>query len=236
MATNLVEWSPEILPDIPQLPVPALKHAVRNAAILFCQESLIWTFELAVMTVVVATREYTLTADTGAQIYGIESVKFKANGEADSTYTALEPTSQSAKDLYDDDAWFYEEAAAPTSYWLSEEKKLELYPIPSAGSTDGLSVRVNQTPLRTYESLPDFLFNHYFEAIAAGAKSNLFSRTGMPWYDPQIANYWSSVFKYFVQNAFSMKTSGYSTKPTSVPVVPLFGQSSYARQSNQGNE
>ena len=183
MATSIKKWKPYIFPDILESSFPSVEFAVREAAIEFCEETLLWSEDLTAINVVAATASYTLSPPSLSRLVAIDSVHHKATGAANSAYDPLDPIPQEHKDLVSTTAWRYD-SGTPTGYYHNEEiTPLFLHPIPDTNATSGLLVRVHLIPSEDCTTLEDFLWNQYQDVLTAGAKGLLFSQKAMPWYD-----------------------------------------------------
>lgn len=189
MSKALTLWYPEINPDIPNVPIPALEESVRAAAIRFCEKTHLWAVDLDRIDVVADQSEYTLTvdADLYAELVEVQNVKFKIDAADDDQFVTVDPVSEVQADINRSGGWRSYTATSPYQYYIDPVTKttLNLLPVPEEDSTEGLLVKVVIKPLRSATVLPDFLYNDYREIIGFGAKSSLFRRKGMPWYDPR---------------------------------------------------
>jgi len=184
MATDLTDWSKDILLSIQGVPNPLIERAVRSAAIEFCEETLVWTESLTRISVVTDTAGYTLTPTSG-RLIAVDEALYKADGEADTEFIPLEPVPQDQKDIFSTTgkAWKYE-TGTPSGYYHDEAiTPINLYPIPDADSSSGLLVKVNLIPGDTDTTVEDFLFNMHRDALAAGALAYLLDMKDMPWHD-----------------------------------------------------
>jgi len=211
MATDLIDWGPEVNPSVPGLPQPGLKLGVRNAAIEFCQETLLWAYTLTAMDVEATVQAYTLTIPDAlhAEVVGIDTVKYKQNGEDDTTYITLPPLSENEYDLIKTGAWKYQTSPTPSKYWSDvPEKQVHLWPIPSAASTGGLLVTPNLRPTKTTDDLPDFLWEDYRKAIAKGAIADLLNRPALTFFNPELAATHRLIFENKMNDAKVKKITG----------------------------
>ena len=212
MSTNITEWAAEIDPAIPGLPEPALVRAVRSAAQIFCQQTRLWTLDLARIDVVADTQNYTLTVPAAqyGQIVVVDQAKYKSDDADDDEFRNLEPVSKASEDFAGFGSWPYMEATEPTHFGCEEETPttLSLYPIPTEDSDSGLLVRVALKPTQAALVLPDFLYNMHLETIAAGALSKLFWTKGMPWYDANEGQKNAVLFRAAMNSAKWKKFTG----------------------------
>jgi hypothetical protein len=214
MTVSLTNWEPYILPHIPEVPGPALEMAIRDAAIDFCRDTLIWKEWLTRITVTALDKDYPLALPASFDLYGdIESVYqvyFKETGADDDQFALLYPTTEDEMETNFGGGWMFSDATQPSRYYISasDPTNLFLYPIPTVTATLGLLVRVYCVPLETAQILPDFLYASYKNAVKAGALSRLFGVRGMPWYDKGEEAKWGTIYGLERDNAIVAATKG----------------------------
>lgn len=220
MATNLTDWSPDIMPDIPILPIPALKKAIRDAAIDFCKRTLLWLYTLDRIDVVANTQVFDLDIPAGecGEIISIDDVKYKEDGADDDHFKTLDPISENQMDLHNSGSWKFITSTAPTHYFGDNNDKTHfaLYPIPTEDSDEGLYVRVNLKPTVSCETLPDFLYTEHRDTIAFGALASLFMKRSMPWFDAQQAGINNVFFRAGCAEGKTSKIIGPTKRPMRV--------------------
>lgn len=219
MATLLTAWTPEILTQVVGVPVPGIKFAVRNAAIKFCEESLLWTYTLPRIDIVAGTGAYTLTVpvDQNGQVVGIDNVKYKQEGQDDDQFRRLDPISEAQQDLIDSGSWSFLSSPTPSRFYSTFlSKQLNFYQIPSEASVEGLLVKVNLRPTISCDDVPDFLYNDYRDAIKDGALAFLFGSNAMPWHSLEKSLYHKALFKDAYSDAKQDKITGPTKRPMRV--------------------
>ena len=225
MSKSFALWYPEINPDITNVPYPALKEAVRAAAIKFCNKTHLWKVELDPIDIVADQSDYTLTVPTEleADIIVVDDVQYKAEGEDDDKYQTVYPVSFVQKNLNTGGGWRFSNIESITEYYVDPEDVTTLHLVgnPSEASTDGLLVTVIIKPIRIATALPDFIYDDYREEIGCGAKANLFLRKGMPWYDPKIADYYKNEFDNACNNGKLTRVKGGTNMNLSVKMRPM---------------
>ena len=232
MATDLTEWSPDILAHAKRATANVIKQSVRDAAIAFCEKTWLWTVDLTVMSVVADQQDYTLADPSDAKIIVVDNVKYKEDGQDDDQFRNLEPISENQMDLNDSGSWPYRESSAPSGFWADVvEKELHLYPIPTEASTDGLLVRVVARPSDACTSVSDFLYEEHRKAIAKGALADLFSQEVMDWSDLtdpvsfnhllNKANFYEKKFESACNNVKIKKITGATKRPLRVKFQPF---------------
>lgn len=184
MATNLTEWSSDILAHAKRATPSSVKRAARDASIAFCEKTWLWTVNLTRISVVADQQDYTLTDPSDAEIIVVDNVKYKEHGQDDDQFRNLNPISENQMDLNDSGSWPFTESSNPTGFWVDVvEKKLHLYSIPTDASTDGLLVRVVVRPSDACTTVSDFLYEEHRKTITQGALADLFSQEVMDWSD-----------------------------------------------------
>jgi hypothetical protein len=214
MTVALTNWEPYILPKIPAVPDPALQNAVRDAAIDFCKDTLVWKEWLDRLTVNASDKDYSLSVPAAMAAYaalnGVYQAFYKENGAADTQFAPLDPTTEDEMEADFGSAWMFTTAEQPSKFYVpaSEPTTLYLYPIPTLVSTMGLLVRAYCKPLQTATLLPDFLYNEHLNAITYGALAKLFGAKGMPWYDLKEQAKWLDFYNNERDNAIVPATTG----------------------------
>ena len=219
MSVELTEWGNEIWPHIMGLPSPALKTAVRHAAIDFCKQTLLWEYTLDRIDVEADESDYTLTIPTAqyALLSGLVKVKYKEDGADDDQFTRLTITSETELEAQYSGPWQFYEATVPSKVWMDNvNKQLHLVPIPTEDSSEGLLVKVSLKPSDTSLVVPDFLYNGYKDEIANGTLAYLLSLKNTPWYDQGLSMEFKNSFKYGCDNASMKRVTGPTNRPMQV--------------------
>lgn len=232
MATNLTDWSSDILAHAKRATKPSIINAVRGAAIAFCEKTWLWTATLPAISVLADNQDYALADPTDTEIIVVDNVKYKENGADNDQFRRLDPISETQMDLNDSGSWLYRESPAPTNFWVDVvEKTLHLYPIPTVASTDGLLVKVVVRPSDTCSAVSDFLYQEHSKTITNGALADLFSQEVMDWSDLtnpvafehllNKANLYDRWFKAGCNEAKFKKITGATKRPLSVRLQPF---------------
>lgn len=217
MATDLTDWGPEVNTHIPGVPKPLLQIAVRNAAILFCEKTHLWTQDLDRIDVVEDTQDYDLSDPSNAEIIGVQSAKYKQDSQEDTQFVTLDPASEHQNDYFDSGNWKYAESPTPAEFWVDNiSKQIHLIPIPTADSDEGLLVKVILKPSATCTTVPDFIYDDWKSVITTGALADLYGRKRTPWYDPEEMATRTLLFKNQYSNAKMRKITGATNRPMRV--------------------
>lgn len=207
MAT-LLSFFPGVQTDVPYAPVSAIKNAVRDAAIQFCEETLIWKEELAAIDVVADQSEYDLTApDTDSDIIAPVEVYYDE--------VRIDPLTEDWI-TQADASWKSKESETSSNYFVQYPDVLVLYPIPTVAVTDGLVIRAALRPAADTDEVPDFLFNRYRRAIEYGAKAILMGQKTRDWHDREGADKNEKLFRQALGAARGDVSRNFTTAPLRV--------------------
>lgn len=200
MATSLNEWIPDIAPEVPMCPNQVIKKETLEICRDLCENTLLWDGnELAAINIVADTPEYALVSASG-DIVSIDSVEIDGVPITGKTENELNNSGI---------AWRDETENPPQHYLLNQRSdNIRLVYTPSEAIAGGLVVWVNLKPLRTATTVEDFLWDHYRDLIAIGAKSRILGIRGMPWYDPKQAGSYEMEYTVKRNAALMKKFSG----------------------------
>lgn len=166
---NLSAFFPRLIPYAPGAPEPLAQQALLDAAIEFCDRSLVVTQMLDPITLSVGTNSVELEAPTGLRVASVLRVWF------DEQLLGPQPYAQAATlPSYN---------STPTQYYgefIDEIYSLTVVPAPDKLVRSGLKVRVALKPTRTATQVPDILFDHYAQSIVYGALGNLLAIPDQP--------------------------------------------------------
>lgn len=193
-----------VIPEVIGCPIFVAVESVRDAAIEFCNRSRYWRVTLASINIVAGQATYTLIPPTDSSISEILSVRHNT--------FVVNPTSEFSLDgQYP--SWRLLTSSQAEEYFSNERNIIRLTPIPSVSGTANLDVRVVLKPSRTSTTIPDQLYDHYLEEVAAGAKARLMVMPGVDWSNPDLALYYRTVFESGIKNARGVAVTGYNATP-----------------------
>lgn len=170
-------WSsfyPYILPEVPNVPEPLLDHAVRKAAIEFCEETALHTIDIAAIDVVAGTASYAL--DAGDTELDVCMVKF--------AWLDGKPLPYVSQEFLNDQTGVYwpdTTANRPTGFTQQDQENLILYPKPTENITDGLKIKLVVRPSLTSTGVYDWIAKRFIQEISYGALALLTGMVGKPW-------------------------------------------------------
>jgi hypothetical protein len=177
-----------------------VKFTIRD----FCKHSWIWREEHDKISVVASTYEYTLTPGTdnsdAADVHALDWVKYKEDGEADSTFKFLLPWVRMEEETPHGNigaGYIHETQDAPTHFHLNESDKLEIYPVPNstAAGTENLKPKMVLKPALSATTAPTLIYNDHLECILFGAASRIMGMSGKKWYNPELSEYYGKKYR-----------------------------------------
>jgi hypothetical protein len=193
-----------ILPHVPACPDVVAQEALLDAAIEFCEKTLVVRQTLSVLGTTANTMEYTLSAPAGEAVVAPIQAWFKGR--------LLEPV---AADLIGNVQAFNTSPvevtvtkAGPTHFYWTAPSKIGLYPVPDDTEASTLTVRAALKPTRTATQLEDVLYDDWIDALMAGALSRLHAMKDQPWASADRSLIRAREFRNSVQRARAEGTTG----------------------------
>jgi len=203
----VTDWDDHISPHAPECSAGEKRRAIVDTCMEFCRKTHLWTSVL--LCADPPTYDFTITADqnefdltavadadgagtwlatNSAQIVSIQSVKAKIENSDDTEsdddqFTFLTPITKEVWDNRDSGNWIYREAAYPTAFYITADRVLYLYPIPTETSLRGLQITAFLEPTRASTTVPDFIYENYFQTILDGTLAILLKTPGQAWTD-----------------------------------------------------
>jgi hypothetical protein len=199
---------PDVLPEIPGVPMPMVDHWLRNAAIEFCERTKAHVVTLDPVNAVADQMGYALPLDANTELVQVVAVKFSGDKLTPKSPGFLEKK-------YDD---WESETGTPEHYTQAATDILLLVPAPDTAETDAIAVRAAIKPGTEATGIHDWLFSQYRKAIGAGALAGLLSMN-KPWADPNRALLNQAKFEAAIETAAPAATDGH------VQAVPRFSGS-----------
>jgi len=208
----------EILPSVENCPNPLAINAVRNAAIEFCQRSVVWRKELDPITISATIKEYDLHAEleNNETISAINTGHILDNGQICPLYVTTTEELDSVVPQ-----WKGVTGQRSSAVFMKDTRTAQLYPIPETTIAGGLNLEMVLKPSRDATGVPDWLFEQWAEGIAAGAKARLFNMKSRPWYDASFAMDEQDTFDAAVKDASMRVNKAHSRRTAKVQMRPL---------------
>lgn len=205
------QFLPIVLPYAPGLPVITAEHAVRLAAIEFCERTRCWRHMTDVAFT--DTNHQAVAAPDYAAIHDFEFAVFTGAGIQ---RRPLKPTQYS--EIAPDGLDIYA-GSAPDHITQVTPNTVTIFPF--AAGTVSLSLFLkprhgqdfahidNTAPLQDfYNQVPDFLLIQWGEAIAAGALGRVLTMPGTQWLNPGLAADRRAYFERACDKHFSQQVIG----------------------------
>lgn len=194
-----------VMPDVPGCAFAAIDSALRQSAVVFCEQSLAWLTEHPLISVAAGTAEYAFTPPEDAVVH---AVTFAAlNGEEIGAYKG--ETGVSAK------TW--RNRTGSPQYVLSGAGSVILAPKP--GATAALAMIVALKPSPTSAGIDDAQFNEYREAIVHGALLRLMLSPKKPYTNAQLAAYHQQQFTIKTAAAGVRVAKNYTRTPLRTSIM-----------------
>lgn len=193
-------WQLDILPHVPQCPVPLIEHELKRAAQVFFQESRAWQEQLTPITIFAGFSEVTIPMNgTDQELVRVESARW--NGKP------IEPRAADDMDQSYTDDW-RDHSGPPEAFIQITPGVMTLYPVPTEAGT--LSLRVSVRPSESATGIPDDLAARFRDQLAMGAKARLMLYQGKPWSAPDMGLALSGAFASSIEKAASAMARSYS--------------------------
>jgi hypothetical protein len=169
-----------VMPGLPGCPFMMVDNALRQAAIVFCEQSLAWRFHHPAVSVMAGTAEYAFIPPAGTTVHCIthaalngKEIEFRAG---ESAITIRNWRNQSGTPLY----------------VLGGATAATLVPVPDAAGM--LAMTVALKPSASSGGIDDALFNEFREPIIHGALAQLLYLPKKPYTNAQLATYHQQQF------------------------------------------
>lgn len=208
--TNWESYLPEVNPEVPACPHPIMVNAVRNAAIEFCEKTLIWREDLDAITILTDKRGYDLDPPTDTVI--VVPIYVAVDGEI------IRPASV---DQLDDVSLYQRVLKTSRTYDMISASRLQLGWEPDADLTSGLEVRAALRPSSSADGADTTIYEEWHEDIAAGAKARLMMMPNKNWTNPQLAMYYQNMFDAGIGEAKAVIGKGRTRVSQQVQMRPF---------------
>ena len=209
---NISSWLADVSSRVPGATKLEIDSAVRSVIREFCSKTLLYIRQLTPIDIVDGTGTYTLTAPTGYAIVGVERVEI--NGQY------LDPTSLDLLNRSPEN-WQTDESSQPLEYMVDAEKVLRLKQIPDTSYTSGLVVWANLKPTPTGDTIPDFIYDDWYETIMNGAVSFLLRMPNKVWTSIDGSEYYNGIYDGYLSEAKNKKFTGKAKVSIRVQAQPF---------------
>ena len=204
MAASYESFFPNVLPEVPGAAEVVVVNAIRNAAIEFCEKSLILTRDHDPVDVQTGVVDYDLSPPSGYVV-----VKVMRAWLENSPLTPLAPDVVRDASVYNRLFSSYQsQASTPNAFLQKEERTVSVWPVPDKDYPSGLTMRVALKPSRASETIDNVILEDYAEAIASGALSRLMMSAGKPYTNVEMAAVHKGLFQQAINLARQRATHG----------------------------
>jgi hypothetical protein len=206
---TLDNFLPFILPEVQGCPEPLINQHLVQAAIAFCQGSKVWTEIKTPIALVDNQSDYPVTPPVDAYTHDFRDVWVGARRLTPKSMADIAQLLPNWQTATSNEPIYYNQASVRGS--------LTVYPKPTNTNGATLTVRAMYVPTAAATTLPDFLYERYLHAIAAGTKSTLMMLIGKAWANPAMASYYGTVFDTAIDDALISEVHDRVTGTVSVP-------------------
>lgn len=211
---NLSSFMPYVLPYVEACPDIVAEIAVVRASIEFCEKTKYWRHDLDDVTPVKNIKEYDLIIPDDSMISSIDEPI-----EHDGHEILLKTKHWISQNVAN---WKTVSSSRADYLYVPSTGKIRLVPYPDVTAVRKLSISVILKPIPTAATVPDFLFNDYFEAIADGAKAILYKIPNKPWTDLGLYEDSRAAFDKAMEDAESKSRAGFRTEDRRNKVKPHY--------------
>lgn len=201
----LEDFVPDVSLDCMGVPLPVMEHAVRIAAIDFCNISRAWK-ETGWISIRANRAEYEVPTPDQAILITVEEAYY-----SETRIDACAP--DALRDRYIN--WTTRKGT-PEIFTQFNPVSLTLVPCPVTDLKKGLQFRACYTPDRAATTLPDWLFQQYGSDIAKGAVATLAGKQNLPCYNEGLAAESRAFFMAAANKAKHRADKGFTRAPRRV--------------------
>lgn len=201
---------PEIKQYVHGAPDIMIRTHIRNAAILFCERTLVLKKTPSSFYLDEDTHTYTLKY-SGDRYVAID-IKSAILGDGTNGKRLNITTEHTLENSIA--KWETREGTEPSSVFLSDEiNTVRFYPIPSQDSSDEMFINTVVRPRKDQTEMDSFLYEKWEEQIQAGALSALLAMPQASWFNARLSAGFAQAFKRGVMRARKNTLSGYGDEP-----------------------
>lgn len=194
-ATAWSAWYPDVMPHVPECPIPIIEHELKRAAQTLMTRSRVWSMFVPVIAVSADdTTVEVVTGDAQADMVRAEEAWY------DGAKVSIIPVEEAAK-LYGLE--WHTATGTPTAIVQMSHAEFRLYPIPTIDATTGLTLRISARPSEASTGIPSDLATRYMDELATGAKSRLMMCPNKPWTNVEMGSALGMAFNSMIDRAIS---------------------------------
>lgn len=203
MSVALTTFYPQILASLPKCPKVLVRDMIVLTAGEFCEKTLCWREIQTPYAIASGTRDYSFAnVPVGAVVFKVMSaeldgspIDWETPENLDIWYPGWRNPSASFQ------------TGGPQAVTAIKPDAFMMVPKPTASGS--LVLDVAYKPSKTATTLPDFLFQDYYEQIACGVKARLQVMNDKPWTQLQEAAINAKVFSDSIIDASDRQQQGF---------------------------
>lgn len=209
---NISNWLNEVSIKVPGAIKDDIDTTVRSVVREFCSKTLLYVRQLAPFDLIVSQSEYTLVAPTDTSIVGVEKCEINGVPSNPVSEDLLNRTSEASSSL---------ESSSPIDVMVDVEKKLKLRELPTESILDGIVVWVSLKPSPTSDTVPDFIYEDWFDCILNGVLARLFKTPSKTYTNINLGQFYEREYKGEVTRAKGKKITGITKLSLRVQGAPF---------------
>jgi hypothetical protein len=164
----------EVLPNLAADPSdPVTEHAIKRAAIQFCEGSWVWKHLPDPLDVEAGEAAYTIEIPSGSDVAAVIGVEYDG-----------QPIDQKSVDwLNANHPGWRTQTGTPKYFTQVDTEQIILAPVPESTLTGALVLTLALAPSQSSTGFPKWISNQYIYAIADGALAKLMTMPNKGWTD-----------------------------------------------------
>jgi hypothetical protein len=166
----------EVLPYVRDVPEVVALQAIKNAAIMFCQETRYIQENLDPMAGIATIGVYDLEPNEGT--YKIADIVECWYGDSFLVPKSIEQLTQ----IYRSTNW-NTLGGNPYYYFRPSSQEIQLVPYPNITEQNKIRIRAALKPSRASTTIREEIYERFLEDIAYGARARLYNTPNQPYYD-----------------------------------------------------
>jgi hypothetical protein len=198
---------PFLIPLVPHVADPVAEHAVRNACIDFCMDTLIWRTPIDPISTQKNEPSYQLDVPTGATLAHVVDLYYDGRRLGKKSISEI-----SGSFSYD---WMQREGT-PTVFTMFNPNEVRLVLTPDKSVKDGLTGILAFAPKRNSTQIVDYIFEDYADEIVHGAMARLLMIPNQQWTDMKVGLGYQKQFTSDKANVRAHVNQGQTHAPISV--------------------
>jgi len=211
-------YLPEVRGDVQDCPEIIVLNEIRNTIIDFCQKTTVWRKDLDAIAVAATVCEYDIDVGQFEKASAINWAYLLSAAGDEIQLTATSEDSLDNGSSRSSKLW-RTKTGTPSHIYLKDPTVIRLVNIPTEAYT--LYAGVIVKPSRDSYEAPDYIYEKYLEAIAAGAKARILGMKSRPWYAPEVAMMEELDYKARRSSALIDSTKSHTRTSKSVEMRPL---------------